>query len=119
MITSMFTLNILQNTLLVVIVDGALFLVLAIAMVLTWYKKVHQGKAIVRTAYGGIAVRFNAAIVIPVLHRMEWMDISIKKVEISRTGKDGLICKDNMRADIKVVFFVRVNPEGADVSKVA
>jgi uncharacterized membrane protein YqiK len=115
----MLNLSILQNTLLVVIIGGSLFLVLAIAMVLTWYKKVPQGKAIVRTGYGGITVKFNAAIVVPVLHRMEWMDISIKKVEISRTGKDGLICKDNLRADIKVVFFVRVNPESTDVGKVA
>jgi flotillin len=117
--TSMYTLSILQNTLLIVIAGAALFVVLTVAMVLTWYKKVPQGKAIVRTGYGGITVKFNAAIVVPVLHRMEWMDISIKKVEISRTGKEGLICKDNLRADIKVVFFVRVNPEVNDVSKVA
>lgn len=115
----MFTLSILENTLAVVAIAGTAFLVLILVMVLSWYKKVPQGKTIVRTGYGGITVKFNAAIVVPVLHRMEWMDISIKKVEISRTGKDGLICKDNMRADIKVVFFVRVNPVAEDVSKVA
>ncbi|HEX2900711.1 MAG TPA: flotillin family protein [Bacteroidia bacterium] len=115
----MFSLSIFQNTIAIVVIGASLFLVLAVAMVLTWYKKVPQGKAIVRTGYGGITVKFNAAVVVPVLHRMEWMDISIKKVEISRTGKDGLICKDNMRADIKVVFFVRVNPLPDDVGKVA
>jgi uncharacterized membrane protein YqiK len=97
----------------------ALILVLTVMVMLTWYKKVPQGKAIVRSGRGGIKVSFNGMVVIPVLHRMEWMDISIKKVEIGRTGKDGLICKDNMRADIKVVFFVRVNPVDKDVMNVA
>ena len=39
------------------------------------------------------------------------MDISVKRIEIARSGEDGLICKDNIRADIKVVFFVRVNKQ--------
>jgi len=36
------------------------------------------------------------------------MDISVKTIEIARTGREGLICRDNIRADIKVTFFVRV-----------
>ncbi|MGB0863315.1 MAG: hypothetical protein ACPGXZ_10375, partial [Saprospiraceae bacterium] len=83
------------------------------------YKKVPQGKALVITGARGIRVSFEGAVVIPVLERLEIMDTSIKKVEIERIGKDGLICKDNMRADIKVAFFVRVNPEPADVKRVA
>jgi uncharacterized membrane protein YqiK len=47
------------------------------------------------------------------------MDISLKTVEIDRRGKEGLICKDNIRADIKVTFFVRVNKTREDVLKVA
>jgi uncharacterized membrane protein YqiK len=113
------SLNLFSNVGLVVGIGAAAFILLTIALVLSWYKKVPQGKAIVRTGVGGIKVSFNGIPVVPVLHRMEWMDISIKKVEISRTGKDGLICKDNMRADIKVVFFVRVNPMPEDVGKVA
>ncbi len=46
------------------------------------------------------------------------MDISVKKLEISREGKDGLICKDNMRADIQVAFFVRVNKSVDDIINV-
>ncbi|MCY0955242.1 flotillin family protein, partial [Streptomyces sp. H27-S2] len=47
------------------------------------------------------------------------MDISVKTIEISRTGRDGLICKDNIRADIRISFFVRVNKTVEDVIKVA
>ena len=47
------------------------------------------------------------------------MDISVKKIEIRRMGIDGLICKDNMRADIKVAFFVRVNKSKDAIIEVA
>ncbi|MGB3467159.1 MAG: flotillin family protein, partial [Cyclobacteriaceae bacterium] len=50
---------------------------------------------------------------------MERMDITLKTIVIARTGGDGLVCKDNMRADIKVTFFVRVNQTIDDVKQVA
>ncbi|AWM14408.1 flotillin family protein [Flavobacterium sp. NRK F10] len=87
--------------------------------ILSMYKKTVQGVVILRTGYGGTKVFFNAGIVIPVIHRQENMDISVKKLEISREGKDGLICKDNMRADIQVAFFVRVNKSVDDIVNVA
>ena len=87
--------------------------------VLSMYKKTVQGIVILRTGYGGTKVFFNAGIVIPVIHRQENMDISVKKLEIAREGKDGLICKDNMRADIQVAFFIRVNKSVDDIINVA
>jgi uncharacterized membrane protein YqiK len=86
--------------------------------VLSMYKKTVQGVVLLRTGYGGAKVFFNAGVVIPVIHRLEYMDISVKKLEISREGKDGLICKDNMRADIQVAFFVRVNKSVDDIVNV-
>ena len=74
-----------------------------------FYKKVVQGTAIIRTGVGKTLVSFKGMFVIPILHRYETMDISVKRIEIDRTQQDGLICKDNIRADIKVAFFVRVN----------
>ena len=87
--------------------------------IISMYKKIIQGKVLVRTGAGGTKVFFNAGLVIPVLHKMEIMDISVKKLEIERTGINGLICKDNIRADIKVAFFVRVNKSTADIINVA
>ncbi len=87
--------------------------------ILSMYKKTVQGVVILRTGYGGTKVFFNAGIVIPVIHRQENMDISVKKLEIAREGKDGLICKDNMRADIQVAFFIRVNKSVDDIVNVA
>ena len=86
-----------------VAVGAIIALFAAIAMVYSMlYRKAQRGQALVRTGVGGTKVSFNGMAVIPVLHRLETMDISLKRVEIDRTAKNGLICKDNMRADIKV-----------------
>jgi len=102
-------------------IGAIIFLIVAFFIVLSmFYKKIPQGKSIVRTGIGGSKVAFNKGMyVIPVFHKMEIMDISIKKIEIARMQGDGLICKDNIRADIKVAFFVRVNKSVDDVINVA
>ncbi|MDF3129347.1 flotillin family protein [Kiritimatiellaeota bacterium B1221] len=90
-------------------------------MFATCYKKVEQGTAIIRNGMGGTKVSFVGMLVFPIFHRRELMDISVKRVEIDRTGTvgEGLICRDNLRADVKVAFFVRVNKTPQDVLKVA
>jgi len=109
-------------TQIIILIVGAIIIVflLLLGMLASFYKKIPQGKAIVRTGVGGTHVAFNKGIyVIPVFHKMEIMDISLKKVQIERMEHDGLICKDNIRADIKVAFFVRVNKSVNDVINVA
>jgi len=106
----------------ILIVFGILLLIFlgGAAAAISWYKKVPQGQALIRTGSGGTNVVFDKGMfVIPVLHMVEQMDLSVKTIEIARLNKDGLICKDNMRADIKVVFFVRVNKETSDITTVA
>ncbi len=106
----------------VFIVVGVVIAVIAFGLIILFvsmYKKVPQGKAMVKTGLGGLKVSFNGMFIVPVIHKLEIMDISVKKIEIQRLGKDGLICKDNMRADIKVAFFIRVNSEVNSVEKVA
>jgi uncharacterized membrane protein YqiK len=91
-----------------------------IMMFASLYKKVEQGKAmIVNTMRDEPKVTFTGSVVMPVFHKMEIMDISLKTIEVDRSGTDGLICKDNIRADIKVGFFVKVNKNRDDVLKVA
>jgi uncharacterized membrane protein YqiK len=103
------------------IVLGAVVIIVVgfIAMIIKCYKKVSQGEALIRNGMGGTKVSFSGMFVIPVLHRVEFMDVSVKRIEIDRRGEQGLICKDNLRADIVVAFFVRVNGTVGDVVKVA
>jgi len=98
----------------------AVFLIGAFFLYASFYKKVDQGNAmIVNTLKSEPDVTFTGRLVIPVIHRREIMNISLKTIEIDRRGKDGLICMDNIRADIKVAFFVRVNKTTEDVLRVA
>jgi uncharacterized membrane protein YqiK len=90
-----------------------------IYLLLTCYKKVEKGRALVRTGGKRAKVILNGGFVVPIIHRVDHIDISVKRIEIDRTAKNGLICQDNMRADIKVVFFVRINNVEADILKVA
>ena len=98
-----------------------LLIIVGLALILMkFYQKVEQGQAmIVNTLKAVPEVTFTGRTVWPVIHKKEFMNISLKTIEIDRRASDGLICKDNIRADIKVTFFVRVNKTKEDVLKVA
>ncbi|MFN8607474.1 MAG: flotillin family protein [Vulcanimicrobiota bacterium] len=81
---------------------------------------VEQGKALIVTSSGEEPeVFFTSSIVWPLRNRYEIMDISVHAIEIGRAGKEGLICKDNIRADIRVTFFVHVIKSAEAVRRVA
>ncbi|HYR29766.1 MAG TPA: flotillin family protein [Thermoanaerobaculia bacterium] len=110
--------------LVITVIVGSILLFFALLvigiMIAKFYRKVEQGKAlIVNKMKAEPEVTFTGATVLPIIHKAEVMDISVKTIEIDRRAKDGLICRDNIRADIKVTFFVRVNKTVEDVIKVA
>lgn len=115
----LFTLAILDVLPMIVVVGIVAIIAFGLFVLLTFYRKVEKGTALIRTGMGGTRVYFNGGVVVPIAHRADLMDISLKRIEIDRTGRNGLICKDNMRADIKVAFFVRVNNAADDVLRVA
>ncbi|WP_353098554.1 hypothetical protein [Stenotrophomonas lactitubi] len=103
------------------IVGCVLALLLGVAgLFKAFYRKVDQGVAlIVNDMSATPKVHFTGALIIPVLYRAELMRISLITLQIDRRGKEGLICRDNMRADIAVAFYLRVNETQADVLRVA
>ena len=72
-----------------------------------------------RTGMGGIKITKSVMLRLPFVHRWDIMDIQVKKLEVARKGKDGLICEDNIRADIEVAFYVRVDPDDSNIIEVA
>ncbi|MGW1804787.1 flotillin family protein [Streptomyces sp. NPDC002078] len=93
--------------------------VLAVLAFSRLYRKVDQSQALIVSKTRQVDVSFTGQVVLPILHKAEVMDISVKTIEISRSGRDGLICRDNIRADIRILFFVKVNKTVPDVIKVA
>ncbi len=89
----------MENLIYIVVGIFALIIIGLIVAAISWYKKIPQGQALIRTGSGGTKVVFDKGMmVVPVLHMVEQMDLSVKTIEIARLKKDGLICKDNMRA---------------------
>jgi len=109
-----------MDIMLIAAATGIVVLLGALAMFARFYHKVEQGHAmIINTLRAEPDVSFTGGMVYPIIHKKELMEISLKTIEIGRLGKDGLICRDNIRADIKVTFFLRVNKTKEDVLKVA
>jgi uncharacterized membrane protein YqiK len=105
--------------LILIAVGGVLLLGMLVMIARTW-RQVEQGRALIVNKMGSDPkVTFTGAIVLPVVNKAEIMDLSVKTLEVSRRGKEGLICADNIRADIKVTFFVRINKTVDDVLRVA
>jgi uncharacterized membrane protein YqiK len=99
---------------LVVIFSGLL------VIIAKFYRKVDQGQALIINKMSTESeVTFTGGVVYPIIHRAEVIDISVKRIDIDRRAKNGLICKDYLRADINVNFFVRINPTREKVLEVA
>lgn len=113
-----------------VIIGVCVVVILAIgAFLASLYKRVEgKGEALVITRTSGRTDAVTTgAIVLPKIHRVERMDITRKRITIRREGRkgssgeeyEGLHCKDNIRADLKVDFYIGVNPNPEDIIKVA
>ncbi|MBN4866414.1 MULTISPECIES: flotillin family protein [Providencia] len=103
------------------IIGGIIVIILGFfGLFKAFYIKVPQGTAlIVNDMSSQPKVHFTGALVYPVIYKKEFMRISLLTLEVDRRGKDGLICHDNLRADITVAFYLRVNETTEDVLKVA
>ncbi len=92
------------------------------------YKKVkNEGEAIVVNGLKKSIASFTGAFVWPVINNYQYIDITRKNIPVLRIGKkdgddeetEGLHCKDNIRADMKVDFYIGVNHELESVKQVA
>ncbi len=106
---------------------GLLTLAVALAILVAagvyasmFYVKVGPDEAIVKPGAGGLKVFTDGGMLrVPLVQHIEYMDLTLKSFEIARQGAEGLICKDNIRADIKVAFFIRVDKSAEEIKEVA
>lgn len=105
----------------VVAVSGALVVLVAAALaaVSRWYRAPVLGTALIVRGSGPARVAFTRTLVLPVVHEAEVLDIAVHTIAVERRGREGLQCRDNIRADVRVAFMVRVNRTVEDVLAVA
>ncbi len=92
------------------------------------YRKIRrEGEALIVNGSTSTRATLTGTFVWPVINRCEYMDITRKKISVIRSGRkdqegeeyEGLHCKDNIRADLKVDFYIGVNHEEEDIVRVA
>ncbi len=104
-----------------IIITMAVFVGLNIStfiMLLLCYRKVPQGKALVRNGFSGLKVTFNGKIVIPLLHKAEFVDVTYKRILVDCISDNAFITKDNVQINVLAAFFVRINNTEEDVIRV-
>jgi flotillin len=86
---------------------GAIF-----AAVTNLYRKTSADQAFVRTGMGGSRVVMDGgALVLPVVHRVLDVNLQTMKLGVNPRGRNALITKDNLRADVLAQFYIKVQPD--------
>ncbi|HIB64990.1 MAG TPA: hypothetical protein EYO33_07740 [Phycisphaerales bacterium] len=67
----------------------------------------------------GRDIFFDKAYVIPLFDKYDIMDISVQKIEVSLKGRDGVHCRDNIRADVDAQFYLKIPRDAASVEYAA
>ena len=93
----------------ILLIIGIGILFIGAFFTLFFIRKVEPGYVGVRVGFAGYVISDTWVLGIPFLTTYNKMDITVQKLEIARKGGNGLICQDNIRADIVVAFYVKVN----------
>ena len=105
------------------------YIVLAIILFVlaTWerspfriYWKSEARRAFTRTGFGGAkAILGGGAFVIPLLHKIQWVDLGETKLTVKRSEREAVITKNLLRADMEAEFFTRVKADKESVKQAA
>ena len=106
---------------LIAIVAGAMLLVVVgVLVALTrLYHRVDRGSAVIVSGAREARVSFTGALVLPLLHHAESIALGVQAIVVDRCGAQGVVCRDSIRADLRVTFLVRINQTTEDVLKVS
>lgn len=84
----------------------------------TLYVKTPPNMAFIRSGLMGQKVVLNGgAIVLPVVHSIQWLSLETLKLEVMKSQKDAFITKDRFRVDIGSEFYIRVMAEKESIER--
>ncbi|SOE18981.1 flotillin [Hoeflea halophila] len=98
----------------------ALFLIIAIWFLQRYFAKATLDTALVRTGLGGKRVVLDGGcLALPILHQIQRVSMGSVTFPAGRKGRDSLLTKDQLRADIEMEFELRVEPTAEGVATAA
>jgi len=98
----------------------AIFVVIAVYLLRWLYRRSTKETAFVRTGFGGEKVVVSGgAFVIPVLHDITPVNMTVMRIEVVRRDTRALITKNRIRVDVSAEFFVKVGSSSEAVGNAA
>jgi len=98
----------------------AIIVVIAVYLLRWLYRRSTKETAFVRTGFGGEKVIVSGgAFVIPVLHDITPVNMTVMRIEVVRRDTQALITKNRMRVDVSAEFFVKVGSSSEAVGNAA
>ena len=102
-----------------------LVLLVIVALIAIWFLQRYYAKAtldtaLVRTGFGGCrVVTDGGCLSLPILHQVQKVSMGALTFSISREGRDAVLTRDQMRADVQFEFELRVAPTKDGISTAA
>jgi uncharacterized membrane protein YqiK len=81
-----------------------------------FYRRCGADEALVRTGAGGNRVVIGGGIVVfPILHQLLRVSLRSNKLSVERAGRNALVTKDKIKANVTTELYVKVEPLAEDV----
>ncbi len=105
----------------VAVVGVLLLLMFIVSLFNKFLVKAAPGQALVKTGFGVDApkIHLSSAFIVPLLNRVETIDLTVKTVRIMRRKYESLSCADGIRAEVEVDFYIKINSIAEDIAHVA
>ncbi len=102
----------------VVLLLAALAVGITVVLFTTLYVKTPPNMAFVRSGLGGKKVVLDGgALVLPIVHTVQWISLETIKLEVVKAQKEAFITKDRYRVDIGAEFYLRVAADEQSVER--
>lgn len=103
------------------LVVGAVVILMIVSTLARALIKADAGQAIVKTGFGMSQpqVSLSSAFALPLLHKVDTLDLTVKTVRIARREHESLSCADGIRAEVEVDFYIKINAVEEDIRHVA
>ena len=104
----------------ILFVLAALITIIGIWFLQRYYAKASLDTALVRTGFGGSRVVIDGGCLsLPILHQIQKVSMGTLSFTTRREGRDALMTKDKMRADVVFEFELRVGPTEKGIATAA